>query len=91
MAPAYSISMKGNDKMETFRFEMTDTFGGELNYCWIKRFEIKAKSLHGALIKLSRETGFNFRYDGLNYKARNAHVATYEVDHEAYFPNPKIL
>jgi hypothetical protein len=68
--------------MKTFYFEMTDTFGGELNYSWIKRFEIKASSLHGALIKLSRETGFNFRFNGFNYQARNACVCAYELDSE---------
>ena len=68
--------------MTTFFFEMTDTFGGEPNYCWIKRFEIHAKSLHGALMKLSRETGFNFRFDGINYRAKKACVCAYEVSFE---------
>ena len=68
--------------MNTFYFEMTDTFGGEPNYCWLKKFEITAKSRHGALMKLSRETGFNFRFDGINYQAKNACVCAYELDTE---------
>ena len=56
--------------MNTFYFEMTDTFGGDLNYCWLKRFKINAKNLKGALIKLSKETGFNFRNNGSYYKAK---------------------
>jgi hypothetical protein len=68
--------------MNTFYFEMTDTFGGELNYCWLKRFKINAKNLKGALIKLSRETGFNFRNTGLHYKAKGACIAAYELDYD---------
>jgi hypothetical protein len=66
--------------MNTFYFEMTDTFGGDLNYCWLKRFKINAKNLKGALIKLSRETGFNFRNNGSYYKAKNACIGAYELD-----------
>ena len=67
--------------METFYFEMTDTFGEDLNYSWIKRFEISAKSLRGALQKLSHETGFNFRFDGNLYRAKHACIAAYELEH----------
>ena len=67
--------------MKTFYFEMTDTFGNELNYSWIKRFEVSAKSLRGALQKLSHETGFNFRFNGNVYRARRACVAVYELEH----------
>jgi hypothetical protein len=66
--------------MNVFYFEMTDTFGGELNYCWLKRFKITAKSLRGALIKLSRETGFNFRNNGSYYQVKNACIGAYELD-----------
>lgn len=65
-----------------YYFEMTDTFGGEKNYCWLHRFTIEAKSIRGALQKLSRETGFNFRFNGMDYSARNACVAAYELGHE---------
>jgi hypothetical protein len=68
--------------METFYFEVTDTFGSELNYCWLNRFTIKAKNLKGALIKLSRYTGLNFRNNGLHYKAKRACIAAYELEWE---------
>lgn len=68
--------------MKQFYFEMTDTFGDELNYCWLHRFIINAKSLRGALQKLSRETGFNFKNNGSYYKAARACVAAYELDYE---------
>ena len=41
--------------------EMTDTFGGEANYCWIHRFIVTASSERGAMRKVSRETGFTAR------------------------------
>lgn len=69
-------------KNKNFYFEMTDTFGGELNYCWLQRFVVDAKSIRGALQKLSRETGLNFRNDGLVYRAKNSCVAVYELDYE---------
>ena len=41
--------------------EMTDTFGGEANYCWIHRFIVTASTHRGAMRKVSRETGFTAR------------------------------
>lgn len=72
--------------MQTFYFEMTDTFGGELNYCWLRRFIIKANTLKGALTKLSKETGFNFRNNGNYWKVKGACIGAYEYPSE-YEPN----
>ena len=44
--------------------EMTDTFGGDANYCWVNRFIISASSERGAMRKVARETGFNVRNVG---------------------------
>lgn len=30
--------------MIIWKIEVTDTFGGEANYCWVKRFEMKLPS-----------------------------------------------
>lgn len=68
--------------MKTFYFEMTDTFGSDLNYCWLRMFEVKAKNLHGALCKLSKEIGLNFRSNGLYYKAKSACVGLYELEYD---------
>jgi hypothetical protein len=40
-----------------FYAEMTDTFGGEANYSWVRRYKIAASSMRGAAWKLSREIG----------------------------------
>ena len=68
--------------MEKFYFEMTDTYGGESNYTWVHHFEVNAKSLHGALCKLSKEVGFNFRFDGTRYNAKNACICLFHLDYE---------
>jgi len=41
--------------------EMTDTFAGELNYSWVKRFVVKAETLKSCMRKISMETGYNAR------------------------------
>lgn len=71
--------MKGK---KLFCFEMTDTFGGELNYCWLHRFIVSANTERGAISKLSREVGYNFKYDGMVYRAKSACVASYIIDCE---------
>lgn len=52
--------------MAKFFIEMTDTFGGEANYSWAKRFNVEAKNVHGAVQKFAREVGSGWRCTG-NY------------------------
>ena len=45
--------------------EITDTFGGEANYSWVKRFKVKASSIRGAMTKLAKyqgDKGWRFYY-----------------------------
>lgn len=44
--------------------EMTDTFGGEANYCWVNRFIVSASSPRGAMRKVAKKTGFAVRSVG---------------------------
>lgn len=48
---------------KTYRIEITDTFGGEANYCWVNRYEVKASSIRGAANALSRHEGGSWRFD----------------------------
>ena len=58
--------------------EVTDTFAGEANYCWVKRFNVAANTERGAICKVSRETGYSFRNDGPGrYNARGACVVAF--------------
>jgi len=47
--------------MHTFKIEVTDTFGGEANYSWVRRYEYKANNFRGAINKLAREYGAGWR------------------------------
>ncbi len=42
-----------------FFVEFTDTFGGEANYTWARRFKVKASTVLGAIRKASPEMGYN--------------------------------
>jgi hypothetical protein len=73
--------MRIKRKKEAFKFEVTDTFGGEANYCWRREFTLEAVSLHGALCMLSRKTGFNFRSVGADrFDALGACVCAFHLD-----------
>ncbi len=75
--------VKTKKQKERYYFHLTDTFGGETNYSWIRRYFADANSLHGALCIISRETGYNFTlvYDGL-YHAKGACIALLLEDWE---------
>jgi len=43
---------------EIFYVEVTDTYGGEANYCWVKRFKVSASTARGAMRKVERHMPF---------------------------------
>jgi hypothetical protein len=47
-----------------FFIEMTDTYGGEANYCWVNRFIVTASSERGAIGMVSKRTGYPARSVG---------------------------
>ena len=65
--------------MEVFYFELTDTFGSDLNYSHVTRFKVYANTLRGAVIKVSKETGYKFKFNGIYYKARKANIGLIEI------------
>jgi len=67
---------------QLFYIEVTDTFSGEANYCWVRRFKVSAKSFLGAIRKVSKETGWAFRQeydcgDMVRYNAQGACVCAF--------------
>ena len=44
-----------------FFVELTDTFGGEANYSWVKRYKVTASSFNGAIRKVAKDTYYRFR------------------------------
>jgi hypothetical protein len=59
-ATEYKIETIDNEQ-DAFFVEVTDLFNGELNYSNLTRFKIYAKSERGAITKLAKYTGLNFR------------------------------
>ena len=51
--------------MNTYNLEMTDTYGGDANYSWVRQYTIKARSFRGAISALSRKHGGHFK---INWK-----------------------
>lgn len=49
--------------MTKFYIEVTDTYGGEANYSWVKRYSYEARSMLGAIQKLAREHGSGWTID----------------------------
>ena len=47
--------------MPHFKVEITDLFGGEANYSWVRRYEFTAKNFRGAIQKLAKEYGGGWR------------------------------
>lgn len=49
-----------------FFVEMTDTFGEDANYAWVKRFLVSATTALGAMRKVAKHTGLyvKLRYSG---------------------------
>ena len=71
-----------SNKTELFFAEVTDTYGGEANYSWVRRYSIRAKSMRGAAIKLNRAEGYGFRLesdygDSRRYRAPNCCICAF--------------
>lgn len=49
--------------MNQYHIEITDTFGGEANYCWKKEYLVKANTVRGAITKLAKSQGGGWRKD----------------------------
>ena len=45
----------------TYFIEMTDTFGGEANYCWVNRFIVSASTPRGAMRRVCTRTSDTVR------------------------------
>lgn len=55
------------EKPYIWSFELTDTFGGEANYAWVKRGAIKASTPSGAIRAAKRALGITGRHSAQIY------------------------
>ena len=71
--------------MQKYYFEYTDTFGGELNYCWLRRCSVMADNVITAHAIVAEHLGLDVDIDeidilsGNSVMAKNACVAFYDV------------
>ena len=65
---------------QTYYIEVTDTFGDECNYCWIRRYAVKATNERGAMRVVGKHEGFYLRNDGYKWNFVGACIAAYVVD-----------
>ena len=49
--------------MPNYEIEITDTYGHEANYSWVKRYTIQANTMRGAICKLARQYGSGWKMD----------------------------
>lgn len=66
-----------------FFAEVTDTFGGDANYSWVRRYKVRADTLRRAISLVSQDNGYSFRHDygtaddSARYNARGAAVCAF--------------
>lgn len=68
--------------MNTYQIEVTDTFSGDANYSWVRRYTYQSTSMRGAICQLAREhgSGWTFDHDNGNtarYNLRGACVCAF--------------
>ena len=49
--------------LKHYTVEITDTFGGELNYSWVRRYFVRAKSIRGAMRVVQNQYGGYWKKD----------------------------
>lgn len=71
-----------------FFVEVTDTYAGEANYCWVNRFKVHATTFRGAMRKVSKEMGLtsariNGNYgDMARYDFKDAAICAFVMSYE---------
>ena len=50
-------------KLSVFNVEVTDTFGGDANYCWVNRYKVQARNHREALRRMEPGRVWVFDYD----------------------------
>ena len=68
--------------MSKYLIEVTDTFGGDANYSWVRRYVTEARTIRGAITKLAKSQGAGWKVgysDGQSarYNLRGACVCAF--------------
>ncbi len=66
-------------------FEVTDTFSGDANYCWVSRYKVEAHSTEEAINQLIEHTGYNFQETYQDrWDDKDACVCVFDVSESVY-------
>jgi hypothetical protein len=71
-----------------FFVEVTDTYAGDANYCWVHRFKVHATTFVGAIRKVRREMGLppariDSNYgDMVRYNFKDAAICAFVMGYE---------
>lgn len=74
MTTQTTITTTTRQPVTTFAYEITDTFGGEANYCWVRRGAVRARSLRGAITAAKRREGIVCRHTTDSYGGGDGRV-----------------
>lgn len=77
--------MTAESEKETYYFEITDTFSGEANYCWVDRYRIAAHNIEDAISRLNAYTGYDFPEEETyrdRWDSQNSCVCAFNVTEE---------
>ena len=67
-------------KKETFYIEVTDTFSGDANYSWIRRYAVRATSARGAMRVVGKHEGYALKFYGCRWDFIGACICAYIVE-----------
>lgn len=74
--------MSNQNQKPLYYIEVTDVFAGEANYSWVSRHIIRAKSPRGAINWLARNSGLNWRNDGIKYISLSGATCAFIEDYD---------
>lgn len=70
--------------MKTYYIYLTDLFCGDLNFNWVTKLKVKATTERGAVSKVSRRSGLNFRKDSEGVYFSSTKLTGLVIDDEEY-------
>ena len=70
------------EQLDTYNVEITDTYGGEANYSWVRRYTFEAPSLRSAVQQLAvaYDTGWRKDWDNgdtARYNHKYGHICAF--------------
>lgn len=79
--------------MQTFNVYLTDLFCGELNYSFVEKLRIKAKTERGAVIKAGKYFGLKYRkdYESVYHSTSKLSALVFDYDESYDYDNVETI